>query len=306
MRINRTPAAARLATAVLLARILCLLGGLGAGPAARADSSAEQLAAYHDRYMAIREGTAYGWTGSERPTPMISGVVQVGVGKDAYYALRRDGSLLTWSASPANATLLMREVVSFAAGNSGWLAINRSRSLWQGSGRQPPRKVAEKAIAAAIGDGSDYYITPAGELHVRGPASRGRDGESVAPGDVVRSAAPVVAVRTHSGRALYLTRDGQVFGNGGTPARPGDKASTWVSLLTGVKGIAAGAAHAAAIRDDGSLWVWGSGFAVEPKKIADQIVAVAAGRGTTVAESADGRLWAWDGGRGPRQIVLDR
>jgi alpha-tubulin suppressor-like RCC1 family protein len=67
-----------------------------------------------------------------------------------------------------------------------------------------------------------------------------------------------------------------------------------------------GASHSLAIRDDGSLWAWGSGFGVEPTKIADNIVAVAAGNGSTIALSGDGKVWAWDGGRGPRQIALDR
>ncbi|MEF8718599.1 MAG: hypothetical protein V5B44_13080 [Candidatus Accumulibacter necessarius] len=153
--------------------LLALAGVLLSGSPARADSSGAQLAAYYDRQMVIRDGIAYGWSGSERPQPMISDVIQVGVGKDSYYALRKDGTLLTWSSSPANAALLMREVVGFAAGSSGWLAINRTRSLWQGSGREPPRKIAERVIAAAVGDGSDYYIDQAGDLYVRSQANRG-------------------------------------------------------------------------------------------------------------------------------------
>jgi alpha-tubulin suppressor-like RCC1 family protein len=75
---------------------------------------------------------------------------------------------------------------------------------------------------------------------------------------------------------------------------------------SGARGVATGASHSLAIRDDGSLWAWGSGFGVEPTKIADNVVAVAAGNGSTIALSGDGKLWAWDGGRGPRQIALDR
>ena len=84
------------------------------------------------------------------------------------------------------------------------------------------------------------------------------------------------------------------------------KAVTWGSIFSGARGVATGASHSLAIREDGSLWAWGSGFAIEPKKIADNIVTVAAGAGSTIALSADGKLWAWDGGRGPRQINLDR
>jgi hypothetical protein len=294
--------------------LVMLLAAFLPGSAVMADSSGDQLAAYYDRQMAIRGGIAYGWIGSDRPTPMISDVLQVGVSKDAYYALRRDGSLLTWTASPASATLLMRDVLSFAAGNSGWLAINRTRSLWQGSGREPPRKIAERVIAAAVGDGTDYYITQAGELYVRGLANRGQygDGRLLAAGEFVKTASQVVAVRAHTGHALYLASSGEVFGTGGNVNGPlsrhglGDKATSWGRIFTGAKGVATGAAHSVAIREDGTLWAWGSGFAVEPTKIAEQVVTVAAGNGSTIALSADGKLWAWDGGRGPRQIVLDR
>lgn len=299
---------------VLLAALVALPVALLPALAVRADSSGEQLASYYDRHMVIRGGVAYGWSGSERPAPMISDVIQVGVGKDAYYALRKNGTLLTWSESPANAVVLMREVVSFAAGHSGWLAINRTKGLWQGSGREPPRKVAERVAAAAVGDGTDYYITPSGDLYVKGQANRGQygDGRLLATSDFVKTASQVAAVRAHTGHALYLASNGEVFGTGGNVNGPlarhglGDKAATWGSILSGAKGVATGASHSLAIRDDGSLWAWGSGFGVEPTKIADNVVAVAAGNGSTIALSGDGKLWAWDGGRGPRQIALDR
>ncbi|MEF8697860.1 MAG: hypothetical protein V5B32_10400 [Candidatus Accumulibacter sp. UW26] len=293
--------------------LLALAGVLLSGSPARADSSGAQLAAYYDRQMVIRDGIAYGWSGSERPQPMISDVIQVGVGKDSYYALRKDGTLLTWSSSPANAALLMREVVGFAAGSSGWLAINRTRSLWQGSGREPPRKIAERVIAAAVGDGSDYYIDQAGDLYVRSQANRSQSGNGrpVASGEFVRTAARVAAVRAHSGRSLYLTKSGEVFAIGGNAAGPskqgpGDQATAAGSLFTGASGVATGAAHSAAIRPDGSLWAWGSGFGSEAKKIAEQVVTVAAGSTSTIALTADGKVLAWDAGRGPRQIILDR
>ena len=294
----------------LLAPLLAVLTGLVAAPAAFADSSGEQLASYYDRHMAIIGGTAYGWSGNDRPTAMIADAVQVGVGKDTYYALRMDGRLLSWSGSPANATLLMRDVVSFAAGSSGWLAINRGGTLWQGEGREPPRKIAEKVIAAAVGDGTDYYITQGGDLYVRGAANRGQygDGRSTGSSDFVKTASAAVAVKAHTGHALYLDKSGEVFGTGGNIHGPlsahglGDKAQTWGAILGGVKGIATGASHSAAIREDGSLWAWGRGFAIEPTRIAENIVAVAAGNGITIAYAADGKLWVWDGGRGPRRL----
>lgn len=301
----------------LLAPVLALLVALsGFSLQAVADSSGEQLASYYDRQMAISGGIAYGWSGSERPTAMVAEVVQVGVGKDSYYALRKNGTLLTWSGSPANAVVLMRDVVGFAAGSSGWLAINRTWTLWHGTGaaREPPRKIAERVMAAALGDGADYYITLSGDLYVRGLAHRGQygDGRLTSSSDFVKTAEKVVAVKAHTGHALYLDKSGEVFGTGGNVNGPlsahglGDKATSWGHVFSGAKGIATGASHSVAIREDGSLWAWGSGFAVEPTKIAERIVTVAAGNGTTFALAADGKLWAWEGGHGPRLITLGR
>jgi alpha-tubulin suppressor-like RCC1 family protein len=211
---------------------------------------------------------------------------------------------------------LMRDVVGFAAGSSGWLAINRTWTLWHGTGatREPPRKIAERVLAAAVGDGADYYVTLAGQLYVRGLAHRGQygDGRLAASSDFVKTAEKVVAVKTHSGHALYLDQSGEVFGTGGNVNGPlsthglGDKASSWGPIFSGAKGIATGASHSAAIRKDGSLWVWGRGFAVEPTRIAERIATVAAGNGTTLALATDGKLWVWDGGQGPRLITLGR
>ena len=316
MNMSSLLAMVRFAERAFLVPAMVMIAMLSLSSIAAADASGEQLASYYDRHMAISGGTAYGWTGKERPTAMVAEVVQVGVAKDVYYALRKNGTLLTWSGSPANAMVLMRDVVSFSAGNSGWLAINRTWSLWQGAGavREPPRKIAERVMAAAVGDGTDYYLTTAGDLYVRGQANRGQygDGHLVATSDFVKTASGVAAVRAHSGHALYLDRDGEVFGTGGNVNGPlsapglGDKVVKWTSIFSGAKAIATGAAHSAAIREDGSLWAWGSGFAIEATKIADRIVAVSAGNGTTLAFSADGKLWEWDGGSGPRQIALGR
>lgn len=316
MNLNSLLAMARFADRVFLAPLIVLIAMFSFSPKVAADASGGQLASYYDRHMAISGGIAYGWTGNERPTAMIAEVVQVAVAKDAYYALRKNGTLLTWSGSPANAMVLMRDVVSFAAGNSGWLAVNRTWSLWQGVGavREPPRKIAERVMAAAVGDGTDYYLTLAGDLYVRGQANRGQygDGRLAATSDFVKTAAGVAAVRAHSGHALYLDKSGEVFGAGGNVNGPlsatgvGDKVVKWASIFSGAKGIATGASHSAAIREDGSLWAWGSGFAIEPTKIADSIATVAAGNGTTLAFSVDGKLWAWDGGSGPRRITLGR
>jgi hypothetical protein len=48
------------------------------------------------------------------------------------------------------------------------------------------------------------------------------------------------------------------------------------------------------------LWVWGRGFAVEPRKLFDGVAAAAAGDTLTL----DGAVWQWDHADRPRKLVL--
>ena len=60
------------------------------------------------------------------------------------------------------------------------------------------------------------------------------------------------------------------------------------------KRLAAGSYHTAFIRDDGSLWAWGSATgSVSPLQVGTGYTAVAAGYHHTLALKTDGSLWAW-------------
>jgi alpha-tubulin suppressor-like RCC1 family protein len=276
-----------------------------------ADSSGRDLASYYERHMALRDGVAYGWTGRGAPRALLRDVVQVGVAKDAYFALKSDGSLVSWRDAPETAQVLARGVTRFAAGESGWFAIDRDAVLWHGQGHAPPVRVAEGVVDACIGDSADYFITRDGALHVKGLAHRGQYGDGLlkATAGYVVTARDAVAVRAHTGHAIHLARDGTVMGTGGNRFGPlsshglGDKADRWGPIFRGAVAIATGSRHSLAIRTDGSLWGWGEGFAIEPAKIMDRVRAVAAGDTATIALGDDGALWQWDGGGKPRRLA---
>ncbi len=280
---------------------------------ADADSSTRELASYYDRHMAVADGVAYGWIGRGEPRRMRAGVVQVGVGRDAYFALQADGALVAWTDAADTAAVLMQGVSSFAAGQSGWFAIDRAAVLWQGAGMAAaPRRVAEGVVAACIGDSADYYITRDGTLFAMGLAHRGQygDGRLTATTRFVATATHAVAVKAHTGHAIHLRRDGTVMGTGGNRFGPlsshglGDKADRWGPIFEGASAIATGSRHSVAIRADGSLWAWGEGFGIEPRPLLDNVTAVAAGDTATLARTADGALWQWDGGGPPRRLTL--
>ena len=298
---------------MMLRIVVATLALLMSAPNAAADSSSRLLASYYERHMALDGDVAFGWIGRGAPRRLRAGVVQVGVSRDAFFALLADGTLQVWTDAPDRATVLMRGVKQFAAGASGWFAIDAAAVLWHGAGASAaPQRVAEDVLDACIGDSADYYITRDGALYVKGLAHRGQygDGKLTATPGFVATASDAVGVKAHTGHAIHLRRDGAVMGTGGNRYGPlsshglGDKADRWGRILEGATAIATGSRHSVAIRADGSLWAWGEGFAIEPAKLLDSVSAVAAGDSATIARSADGTLWQWDAGGTARRLAL--
>jgi hypothetical protein len=190
-------------------KLLVLIGGprgiMSSAPAV-ADSSGPQLASYYERHMALLDGRGL-------PVHMRAGITQVGVSQSACFALQNDGRLISWGEAPETAGLLMPEVGAFASGQSGWFAIDHAQFLWHGGGKLPaPRRIAEDVVDACIGDSADYYIRRDGTLWVKGLAHRGQygDGRLTATADFVNTAGDAVAVKPHTGHALYLSQGGVV------------------------------------------------------------------------------------------------
>ncbi len=276
-----------------------------------ADSSSPQLAAYYNRQMAIVNETVYAWQGRNAPSVVPLSARQVGVGRDRYYVLTMNGELVAFRKPAGPRTMLMRGVTQFSAGNSGVLAIRDDQALWWISGKNK-KHLADDAAAVAVGDGANYYITGSGKLYVRGLAHRGQygDGRLKATPHFIQTASGARQVVAHTGHALMLTVDGDVFGTGGNIYGPvgkhglGDKAVRWSRITTGAKAIATGSSHSLAIRRDGALMVWGSGYGTMPTVVLSDIVAVAAGSRTTIALNKNDVLWQWDGTEKPTRVAL--
>lgn len=291
-----------------------------AAKAVHADSSTPRLASYYDRHMAICAGVAYEWTGDDTPKQVMRDVVQVGVGKRENYALAGDGRLHAWTNDPRRAVVLLEGVKSFAAGDTGVLAIKEEgvlvhvdRGSNPASGRGPtaPTPVATNVKAASVGDGTNYYVTGDGNLYAQGNAHRGQygDGRLDTTTTYVRVAAGVQAIKSHTGHAILLDDQGLVQGTGGNIYGPlgrhglGDKAVRWGSILDGATGIATGASHSLAIRADKSLWIWGRNESPDPRSVLTDVIGAAAGSDGSVALTQDGALWQWRTGARPRKVL---
>ena len=208
------------------------------------------------------------------PTPIaLPGLAQqVAVGESSAYVLLEDGTVVAWgendegqlgngpsgsnkplgmypkpSTTPVKVTDLA-SVIAVAAGYKHAIALRKDGTVWAWGAREN----------GAVGDGD---AKPAGSLRVLSAtapvALKGLTGIT-----------QIAAGPTHN---LALTRDGKVLSWGSNNAGElgiGTRATGWtpaeVNGLANIVAIAAGSGQgtygvSAAVRQDGTLWVWGSG-----------------------------------------------
>lgn len=293
--------------------LLAALAAFGWGVPALADSSSPNLAAFYDRQMAIVDGAVYGWRGSDAPKAVaVTGAVQVGVGYDKYYVLTGEKVLLRFADGFRQASPVMTDVASFAAGQDGVLAVKTDASLWLIDGLSGGKtKIADGVLTAAVGDSANYYVTETGDLYVKGKAHRGQygDGRMKSTSEFVKTAENVARINAHTGHAILLTKDGDVLGTGGNIYGPvgrhglGDKAVRWSKIMGGARAMATGSSHTFAIRQDGMLMGWGRAYGPEPVPVMAGVSAVAAGSSTVIALKTDGSLWQWQAGGTPKRVL---
>ena len=302
----------------LIAMVLAAVCLLSVGRAGYADSTSPRLAAYYDLRMLLCGRTAYQWRGNDEPKPVVNDVVQVGVGRDARYALTASGRLLTWGDEPDEKQEILDRVAWFAAGRTGVFAARSNGTLlylsrpksWFGEGAlAQPERIGTAVVAASVGDSANYYVTRDGTLFVKGLAHRGQygDGKLEESETFMPVARDVVAVKAHTGHAILLKRDGTVMGTGGNIYGPlgrhgiGDKAISWGKIFHEAIAIATGSSHSLAIKRDGSLWRWGRDIGLDPVKVLDNVAAAAADQDGSIALLKDNSLWQWARGEQPKR-----
>ncbi|WP_409345615.1 RCC1 domain-containing protein [Paenibacillus sp. MBLB4367] len=277
--------------------------------------AAGELASYYDRHLAVKDGVLYGWSGNGKPQRLLEDALQAGVGETTNYALLKDGRLIGWEGDePGKAATLSDDVVNFSAGKTGVFAVKKDGSLWRfDAPGKPGTEVAKNVVYSSIGDGADYYITVQGDLYVKGLAHRGQygDGKLESTDDFAKVASNAVQVRGHTGHAIMLLSGGDVQGTGGNIYGPlgthglGDKATTWGTIFSGASMIATGSSHSVAVKEDGTLWIWGANEGTKPRKVQEleRVVSVAAGKDATLAKTEDGAVWFWRTGKTPEKIL---
>lgn len=272
------------------------------------------VAAYYELKLALHQGRVIEWGIGAPPRVVLRDALQVAVGRSRGYAIDGQLRLLSWVGGTQRIETWTEQAAWVAAGDSGVFVIRSDGGLWHRGARDGAawHRMAGTAEHAWVGDGADYYITPAGQLFVRGLAHRGQYGDgrlTEAPGwsPVADAARMVVA---HTGHALYLRRDGVVLGTGGNRFGPlgrhgiGDKADRWGPVFDKAVAIATGSRHSLALRADGSLWIWGAQEGLDPRPVLQGVTAMAGGLDDSVALDTDGALWHWQLGRAPARLLL--
>jgi len=212
------------------------------------------------------------------PTPIsLPGPAQrVAVGGSSAYVLLEDGTVVAWgendegqlgngpsgsnkslgtypkaSITPVKVTDLA-DIIAIAAGLKHAIALRKDGTVWAWGNRDD----------GAIGDGDGK---PTGSLRVL---------SATAP-VAVRGLTGITQIAAGMTHNLALTRDGKVMSwgsNGAGELGVGTRATGWtpaeVTGLTNVVAIAAGSGQgtygvSAAVRQDGTLWVWGSGSSAQ-------------------------------------------
>lgn len=236
-------------------------------------------------------------------------IIAIESGVDHTVALRKDGTVWTWGVNSsgqlgdgswANKNVptrvaILTEIIRIAAGYSHSLALKKDGTLWawgaNGNGQ--------------LGDGTiDNRSTP---IQVKDPSD---------PSTFLTNVIAVAAGERHS---LVLKSDGTVWAWGyAANGQLGDGTYDWrptpvrvkgpSGFLTGVKAIAAGSLHSIALKNDKTVWTWGSqgymqlgrashtGF--PPQTVAGQVtgltnvIAISGGWEHSVVLKGDGTVWA--------------
>ncbi len=266
------------------------------------------------------------------PTKMLDDIASVSLGLAHSAVIKKDGSLWTWGinmggvlgdgtkTSRYTPVKIMDGVMSVSLGTSHSAAIKNDGSLWMwganyngqlGDGttdkQYTPIKIMDDVKNISLGVSTSAAIKNDGSLWIWGYAI---NGNIAYPKKIMDD---VVAVSLGDYHCAAIKKDGSLYIWGSIYGADIDSYSeiyikeeieTPVKIMDNVASVSLGQYHSAAIKNDGSLWMWGCNFYGElgdgttkskdnPTKIMDDVASVSLGYCNSAAIKKDGSLWMW-------------
>jgi alpha-tubulin suppressor-like RCC1 family protein len=320
--------------AIVLALLLPLIAGAQTPPPA---SGIRHVAARNFTLVVKADGSVIGWgpdadgQAARPPSPkrvitapmaieLPGKVLQVALGETTQYALLEDGTVVSWGTNDQG------QLGNGPAGASGELGTYPKPSI-------TPVRVTGLSDVIQIAAGMKHAVAlrKDGTVWAWGRRDNGEIGDGEPKGPPRRAIGPtrvrglegITQIAADGSHTLALRSDGRVmawgqnrYGELGTGTRDTAWTPVEVKSLDRVVAIAAGggggSGTSGAVRDDGSVWLWGmnmSGGAMSPDDEGARLLVPALMKGVTGARRlsigaghvavllADGtlRLWGFDG-----------
>lgn len=264
------------------------------------------------------------------PVKVLDDVASVTCGKSQTAAIKTDGTLWTWG-------LTQNRYLGLSAGNVMDVTVGSMNQTL-------PYKVMDNVAAVSCGEFHTAAVKTDGSLWTWGQNGEGQLGNGIIgdqpveyssswdsifnenkpinePETVFHVMDNVVAVACGKSHTAALKSDGTLWtwgnnywGQLGSPnVSSDDCCPTPTQVLDQVVAVSCGNYFTAAVRTDGSLWMWGSNtfntlgngrvgnvtrptgdiFQTVPIKVMDGVAAVACGNYLVAAIKTDGSLWMW-------------
>lgn len=252
------------------------------------------------------------------PVKVMDKVVSVSCGDNYTAAIKTDGSLWMWGANN-----------DMQLGNKG---VGNVQDEIYGAYQTVPVKVLDNVVAVSCGSSHAAAIKTDGSMWWWGYLGVMSDNNSVSAtyyAEPVKVMDNVAAVSCGGSHTAALKTDGALWMSGGDNGwgQLGDSSSTEgrspadpIKVMDGVASVSCGGSHTAAVKTDGSLWIWGSNefgelgsstgnakvpyyntasasydsFPVQtvPVKLMDGVSAISCGNSYTIIVKTDGSVWA--------------